>query len=317
MAVIPDTGGKDQPAPRVVYFGMSGPLSSLPFAALLRAGITVPAVVIPAPPERRAAGESVRVLPAPTATSRPVLPLAFTSRTIVALAQEREIPVLEVARPGDQATIAALRAYAPDFIAVSCFPLKLPRRLRAVPRLGCLNVHPSLLPENRGPAPLFWTFRLGAERTGVTVHLMDDGLDSGPIVLQEGFALPDGLTLAELELRCASLAAELLPHAIHSLAAGTLTPRAQDETRATSHPWPAAHDFLLTPNQPARRLFNIIRGAAGWGFPFQIVLDGRASTIRAALAYDPTARLDAPAIREGKAMLVRCTPGVLILGVED
>ena len=106
------------------------------------------------------------------------MPLLATQsdQNIVALATERNIPVWEVGDLRASATRETLAGYAPDALCVACFARKLPASLLALPRLGALNVHPSLLPDNRGPDPLFWTFWRGDEATGVTIHLMDERL---------------------------------------------------------------------------------------------------------------------------------------------
>ncbi len=151
---------------------------------------------------------------------------------------------------------------------------------------------------------------------------MDRGLDSGPIVAQEGFTVVDGTTSGELELRSAAVGAGLLVAAARALADGTAMPRAQDEARATVHPWPGADAFVVTPDRPARWAYNFIRGTAGWGQPHRLALpDGAGGgrwTVRAALAYDADATLDAPVVREGDGdgggavrLRVRCAPGVL------
>lgn len=299
--------------PAVVFFGMQGVLSLLPLSGLLDAGVLVRAVVTPG--VARAGG--VRELPPPTARGR--LPRALLGRTVVDLAWERGIPVLEVDAL-DGAAVDALRRFAPDLVVVSCFPLRFPDALLGLPPLGCLNLHPSLLPRNRGPAPLFWAFREeapgGEVRGGATAHLMDAGLDAGPIVAQEGFAVPDGATGGELELRAAALGAELTARAARGLADGTLTPRAQDEADATTYPWPRADDFVVPTDRPARWAYNFIRGTAGWGYPHVVVADGRHYRVRAARAYEPAGDPGGPVVDAGDAggarrLLVRCAPGVL------
>src|SRR6266536_191528 len=107
-------------------------------------------------------------------------------------------------------TIRVLTEYQPETICVACFSKRIPRDILDIPRLGCLNVHPSLLPANRGPEPLFWTFREGNQRTGVTIHLMDEGMDTGPIVAQEALEIPDGISYTQLEAQCAELGGKLL-----------------------------------------------------------------------------------------------------------
>src|SRR5260221_6050136 len=164
----------------IIYFGTTGAFSSPPLQALLDAGLRVRAVVLPAPASlglTPAASQPIwrRPASARAPSQRRMLPLLtpVRGRTIVSLAAEREIPVYEVARLADELTLATLRALAPDVICVACFSRRLPPALLALPRLGCLNVHPSLLPDNRGPDPLFWTFQRGDRETGVTIHLMD------------------------------------------------------------------------------------------------------------------------------------------------
>ncbi len=302
------------PQSSVLFFGMFGPLSRAPLAALLTAGVDVRAIVVPPRGAGTGTARPRRLARPPGWEARPRSLPALLGRTVVDLAWEHDIPVLEVGGLGGE-TARALATFAPDLdlIAVSCFPFRLPDALLALPRLGCLNVHPAPLPRHRGPAPLFWIFRGGSGRGGVTVHLMDRGLDSGPIVTQEGFDLGDGLTGAELELRCAALGADLLTAAIRDLAAGTAAPRAQDEAFATTEPWPRASDFVITPDWPARRAFNFIRGTAGWGHPHVIAIGGAQLTVRAAVAYDPAARLGAPFLEDTSEVRVQCSPGVLTI----
>ena len=292
--------------PRVVFFGMFGPLSRAPLAALLAAGVDVRAVVVPG----QGGNVGARPLPPADRPGHPTLPLSLLNRTIVDLARERGVPVLEVAQL-DGVAVAAVAAYAPDLIAVSCFPHKFPPALLALPRLGCLNLHPALLPRNRGPAPLFWIFREGLGHGGATVHLMDRGLDSGPIVAQESFALADGMTGSELELRAAALGADLMVGAVGDLAAGRARPVRQDEATSTTDRWPDAPDFVIGPDRPARWAFNFIRGTAGWGHPHLLALDGVHFAIQAARAYDPEARLTVPFVSAGDELRVQCSPGVL------
>src|SRR3954452_8016436 len=175
-----------QPArsPRIVYCGMFGQLSRAPLAALLDAGFDVRAVVVPpAAVSTDPTGQvAVRQLtPPPDWSARPVSFAALLRRTIVDLAWERGLPVLEVGR-WSGAALVTIGQYAPELIAVSCFPFVFPPPLLALPPLGVLNVHPALLPHGRGPDPLFWAFREHrpglAGQGGVTVHLMDRGLDS-------------------------------------------------------------------------------------------------------------------------------------------
>lgn len=304
--------------PRVLYFGMFGQLSRMPLQALLEAGSEVCAVVVP--PDGPVAGERDgpwhELRPPADWSPRPASIAAMLRRTAVDVAWERSIPVLEVRQLRDATVGRMLVALAPDLIAVSCFPSVIPASLLAAP-LGAINLHPSPLPRGRGPAPLFWAFRERDDDDpwGVTVHLMERRLDAGPIVAQELFPLPDGMTQNELDLLVATRGADLLARAVRDLASGAAVPRAQDEAAATTHPWPTADDFLVRTERSARWAFNCIRGTAGWGQPHRLVVGERRWLVRAALGYEPDATLLAPLVEAEGTVRVRCNPGVLMVAV--
>jgi methionyl-tRNA formyltransferase len=299
----------------VVYFGTTGAFSVPPLEALLAAGVRVCAVVLPA---LAAAAPPIAARPArgavlPAVRARPVLPLLtpFVDHTIVSLAAAHGIPVFEVARLAHPLTLATLGELRPDVICVACFSRRLPPALLALPRLGCLNVHPSLLPANRGPDPLFWTFHRGDRETGVTIHRMDIGLDSGPILAQQRVEVPVGIGEPALERELATRGAELLVHVVHQLAAGTARPAPQDERFATRFPWPSEADFVITPAWSARRAFGFSAGVAGRARPVLLEAGGRSFAVREPLGYDEAARLDSLWHLDGDVLALRCTPGVL------
>ncbi|HEX8733158.1 MAG TPA: formyltransferase family protein, partial [Ktedonobacterales bacterium] len=173
---------------------------------------------------------------------------------------------------------------------------------------------PSLLPDNRGPDPLFWTFHAGARETGVTIHLMDAGLDSGPILAQERAALADGETEEAMEARLATLAADLMTRALAGLASGALRPTPQDAAHATRHGWPSADDYAIdAANWSARRAWVFARGMSGRGQPLILTTrDGARFHLLAALGYDERGADDAaPWTLADETLTVACAPGVL------
>lgn len=306
-----------RPAPRIVYCGMFGPLSRVPLAALLERGDDLRAVVVPGAP-----GDlPVRELTPPADwIARPATLAAIMGRTVVDLAWERGLPVLAVKR-FDAAAIAAIAAHTPDLLVVSCFPLRFPAALLTLPPLGVLNLHPARLPRGRGADPLFWAFRepdlARSGAGGVTIHLMDAGLDAGPIVAQDQLAVPDGITEDELTLQLASRGAMLLGEAIDALAAGTAQPRPQDEARATRFPAPTVDDFTIAPDGSARWLFNCLRGISGRGVPIALVVGDQRWRVRAARGYEPDTVLPEPYLLDGATLRVRCAPGVLIATIRE
>lgn len=302
-------------APRVVFCGMTGLFSLLALEGLLKSGIAVAAIVLPALRTRVGRPSLLPRLPQssqPSQRSRraalPMLGLA-APRTILDIAVERNIPTLEL---GAGRLPDALTTLDYDAIAVACFSRRLPASLLRLPRLGCLNVHPSLLPAHRGPDPLFWIFHDGDDVGGVTVHLMDEGFDSGPILVREATPLPDGLTETELERFCASRGGQLLAEALVGLAAGAVHPQPQDESLATYQSLPQEGDYTITPAWSARQAYRFVAGIAGRPEPIRFVADdGATFTLGAALSYDGEATLDTPWRLDGDILAAQCSPGAL------
>jgi methionyl-tRNA formyltransferase len=290
---------------------MTGRFSAPPLRALLRAGIAVRAVVLPA---LTAAAPPIAPVAAPVgrAMGRSTLPLMGAPKepNIIEIARAAGIPVYEVNGLAAPETIALLRGLAPDALCVACFNRRFPAALLGMTRFGCLNVHPSLLPDNRGPDPLFWTFRRGDRETGATIHLMDATLDAGPIVAQQRLAVPEGITEAVLERTCAELGGALLVRALRGLADGTLTPTPQDASRALSYPLPGPDDCTITRDWPARVAYTFAAGIVGRERPAYIIAGRTTFRVIAPLGYDQDATLDVPYRLEGNVLTLRCAPGV-------
>ncbi|GAC1622161.1 MAG: hypothetical protein NVS4B7_13740 [Ktedonobacteraceae bacterium] len=253
-----------QRPPRVLFFGMPGNFSLPPLQALLAGGIEVCAIVVPASRTPGFAQAAIAQREQPC-VARPPLPVFNSSLhiNIVQLAWKHSIPLWEVARMSDVETLSSLAAYQTDAICVACFPLRIPAAMLAMPRLGCLNVHPSLLPANRGPMPLFWTFRHDLRQTGITIHFMDEGMDTGNILAQQFIEVPDGIDYAQLEMRCAIQGGKLLAHTIWELHAGRARSLKQDEDRSSYFPFPGEQDYIVPVSEwSARHVYNFICGVA-------------------------------------------------------
>jgi methionyl-tRNA formyltransferase len=297
-----------RPRLRVLYLGMLGEFSRRPLAALLDAGVTVCGVIVPAAGDT--ADLTIEPVPAPATTDTIWLAPA-EGGSIVQVAWARDIPVYRVGRLSHSHTLAAIAALRPDVALVACFSRRIPAVWLALPSHGFLNLHPSLLPAFRGPAPLFWTFRAGQNETGVTLHWMDDGLDTGDIALQAPVTLPDGISGAEADRLCAAVGAELMVEALAQLAAGSL-PRRPQPPGGSYQGWPQAADFHIPATWPAQRAFNFMRGTAGWGRPYTIEVGDERVVVGTAVAYQAEGILDAPVIRRGSEVWIRFNPGVLL-----
>ena len=133
----------------------------------------------------------------------------------------------------DAAGQEAFAALACDAAVVVAYGLILPAPVLAAPRLGCVNIHPSLLPRWRGAAPIPRTIEAGDRETGVTIMLMDEGVDTGPVLLVARMAVPGRATAGELHDTLAGLGARLVVEALDGLAAGGITPQPQPDEGAT------------------------------------------------------------------------------------
>jgi methionyl-tRNA formyltransferase len=277
---------------------MPGPFSTEPLAALLAAGAEVAAVLLPAGPQQVAAVEPI--IPRPTAGRRDLAQMAL----------EAQVPVYQVRHLGAEVEdwLAGLR---PAVACVACWRQRFPATLLAVPELGFLNVHPSLLPAYRGPYPLFWALRDGRRESGVTVHWMDASLDSGDIALQAPLTLAEGVGPAVLDRAAGELGGELLVESLRGMAAGTLR-RQPQPAGGTYQPAPRTADFALDTDWSAQHAFNFMRGTSDWGLPYPVQVGGKTIQLRQALGYEPSARLPVPAVRAAGGVQLQFTPGMLI-----
>jgi methionyl-tRNA formyltransferase len=167
--------------------------------------------------------------------------LKLQASPVKALAQQRQIAVaqprslkLEGKFADDAAAArAALEAARPDVIVVAAYGLILPPWLLALPRLGCINIHASLLPRWRGAAPIQRAIEGGDTQTGITIMQMDAGLDTGDMLLVEALPIDAGETTATLHDKLAALGGRLIVEALEAAARGGLAPRAQPEAGVT------------------------------------------------------------------------------------
>jgi methionyl-tRNA formyltransferase len=294
---------------------MQGKFSSSILMKVLERGIDVCAVVLPATPVPGGKPPAIQRRE-PSRAMRSMLPVAHNSlpTPLTQIAWARHIPVWEVDRLAHPDTVATLAAYQPDVICVACFSRLIPRILIDLPRSGCLNVHPSLLPANRGPVPLFWTFREGCDTTGITIHFMQEHMDRGDILAQEVIALRDGMSYDELEALCALRGGNLLASMIWALYEGRAKSYPQDETKSSYHSFPENADFVVqTRAWNARHVYNFICGIGSWDTPVTLLLDDKRFVVRKAISYNLDNLDDLNTIRQNmrtdREMLVPCRVG--------
>ncbi len=180
------------------------------------------------------------------------------------LAIERDIPVLQPENMNTTEAIDQLRALQPDLLVVAAYGQILSKDVLAVPPLGGINVHASLLPKFRGAAPVAWAIYHGETRTGVSIIKMSVTLDAGDILGQEAIDIGPEETAGELELRLAVLGRQLALRVIDQIAAGTAHGTKQDKTQASKAPKLTKENGLIDWSRPARDVCNQIRAMQPW-----------------------------------------------------
>jgi methionyl-tRNA formyltransferase len=221
--------------PLSVVFAGSSEFAVVSLEALQRAGVALAAVLTQ--PDRPA-GRKRRLTPTP----------------VKAAATAAGLTVLTPASLKDEAAVAALRELAPDVMVVVDYGLLIPPAVLAIPRLGCVNGHASLLPRWRGAAPIERAILAGDPVTGITVMQMDAGLDTGPMLLTRELAIGAEETAGELRARLATLCAEALTDALESLAANGLIPVPQPADGACYAPKLQSAEARLDWRSPAPEL---------------------------------------------------------------
>jgi methionyl-tRNA formyltransferase len=184
--------------------------------------------------------------------------LAYSPVKQVALAQH--VRLLQPSRANNPALLAELASLAPELIVVAAYGLMLPSALLSLPSLGCINVHASLLPKFRGAAPINWVLIRGEQLTGVSIMVIDETLDTGPILLQAAVAIEPHDEAGSLQARLAHCGARTLLQALEGLEAGTLKATPQDHSQASYAPKLRKEDGIIQWDRPAVDLANLIRG---------------------------------------------------------
>ena len=175
----------------------------------------------------------------------------------------------------------ALLKLEPDIAVVMAYGKILPPNVLQVPKLGCVNVHTSILPELRGAAPIQWAIARGYKETGVTLMQMDEGMDTGPILLQKTTVIEMEETAGELGARLAQMGGDLLREGLPLLERGELPPISQNNSQATYAPLLTKADGLIDWSLPAEEIANRVRGFSPWPGTYTTRGGGRLLVTRA------------------------------------
>ncbi len=230
---------------RLLFAGT--PEFAVPALHALIASGRLPLAVLTQPD--RAAGRGRRLLPGP----------------VKQLALAHQLPVLQPPSLRDPPAIQAIADLQPDLLITAAYGLILPQAVLDLPRLGCWNLHASLLPRWRGASPIHQAILHGDEETGVSLMQMEAGLDSGPVLAAVSTAIGAGETTGALHDRLAPMAASLLLEVLEDLEAGRPpVPQRQDPAKVTHAPLIAKGDAQLDWWQPAEVLARAVRAYDPW-----------------------------------------------------
>ena len=238
--------------------------------------------------------------------------LKLTACPVKAWAVAQGVPVQTPERIADPEALAAVEELGADIIVVAAYGQYLPRRLLAMPKVACLNIHPSLLPKYRGAAPIQWAVASGDKVTGVTILHVSPKMDAGDIIMQERFDIAGEETAGTLEPKLAEFGATLLLRAIDQLESGQAARVPQDEHAVTWARKLEKEDGRLDWIQPATVLRHQIRGFSPWPGTFTTV-DGKRVKVHAAQVESGAGRPGEILELEGDGPLVACGEGALRL----
>ncbi len=220
------------------------------------------------------------------------------------------LSVYQPAKMRDGEALAILRELKPELIAVAAYGKILPTDILELPRLGCVNVHSSLLPKYRGAAPINWAILNGEDETGVTIQYMAEGVDTGDILAQSRTPIDLNENAAQLYDRLARMGAALLIETVKELEAGTAKPVPQDHGKASHASMLSREQSPMDWTRTARQLHDQVRGLYPWPAA-TAVLDGvRCKILRTALSGETTGK-SAGTVLQGdkKGLKIACGGG--------
>lgn len=212
-----------------------------------------------------------------------------------------------------QALTTLLRELRPDVAVVAAYGKLIASEALAIPRLGFVNLHPSLLPRWRGPSPVQAAIAAGDTETGISVMLLDAQMDHGPIIEQERIPLSPTATRASIERDCSERGARLLERILPDYLAQRIVPQPQDETQATTCPLLSRDDGHLDWREPAVILERMVRAYEGWPGTWCTVDGGRRLKVLRSTLERSTSVAPGTIIREADRFSVACGDGKTLI----
>ncbi|RKZ67214.1 MAG: hypothetical protein DRQ44_05920 [Gammaproteobacteria bacterium] len=275
----------------ILYIGSSGVLSLIPFQKLLSSEHSVTAVGVLNP----------------IVLHDKIIALENSSLSLHA--DQQNIPVIDLSQPMDL-IIEQCKKISIDIILMSCFGKRLSEEMVALAKLGCFNMHPSLLPSYRGPEPIFWQMKYGSE-AGVSWHLVTNDFDAGDVVKQKVVILDDGASYQEISDAMADEGASLMMEMLTELSIANLSVSPQDQALSSYYPYPTKQDFVIDISWSSQHAFNFMRATEAFSYPYFCEIGNHHYMLDKALDYDNNDNLQEAEV-SGNTLNIPCNEGVLI-----
>ena len=183
---------------------------------------------------------------------------------------QQGFPLLQPEKVKEKTFQGRLKELVPDLFVVVAYGQILPKSILEIPKHGSVNVHASLLPQYRGAAPIPWAILMGEKMTGVTTMMMDEGMDTGAILLQKAITIGEDETSETIHERLASLGGQLLLETVKKMKAGDLSPVPQDPSKASYAPPLKKEDGKIDWSKEAREIDRQVRAFTPWPGAFTL-----------------------------------------------
>ena len=224
-----------------------------------------------------------------------------------------EVPVYQPVKMRDGTALEIIEELAPELIVVAAYGRILPQEILDCPKLGCINVHSSLLPKYRGAAPIHWSILNGEKETGVTIMQVALALDAGDILSQRATPIDPDETVETLHDRLARMGAELLVETVESIGAGTAVGTPQDEALVTYAPMLSRALSPMDWNRPARELHDQVRGLIPWPAAVTELNGVRCKVFRTSVPGETTGKAPGTVLQaDKKGLRIACGQGTIL-----
>ena len=237
--------------------------------------------------------------------------MILTPPPVKELALANNIPVYQPLKMRDGTALEMLREADPELAVVVAYGKILPKEILEYPKYGCINIHASLLPKLRGAGPIQWSVINGFEKTGVTSMQMDEGLDTGDMLISREIEIGENDTAGDMHDKLSLLGAEVLEETINALLEGSLTPEQQNHDEFTYAPMLSKELSPIDWNAPAQQVHNKIRGLCPWPSA-TAAFGGKKVKIHKSILVEDAGKSAGEVVANGNRLVVSCGDGKCI-----